>query len=797
VRTLSSFSRALSAGAVVAAALLVLGGAYFVGYVGELQRTLNAPIDPRPEVAQQVAAIERALGYAGFLKAYRNYRTAGDEAARADLTRYTVDAEHAFGQLKKLYAGNPLAADALREAESAGEAFAHVAQTAPETGAAALRGTAGMNELSTQPLPPQLEASYLALRTALDRLRSVDQAGKAGSLASTLNWTQWVIIAAVGALVAGLLIAAALLQLGIIQPLKALERSLTAVGDGALTQGVWGAERTDEFGALARAGEKLRRTVTETAAVQELANKGRLHLTLDGQSSILLQRLADEVTQTTTALKTAAVDFARLQDGNRRHLEEALATLKASAAGTTDASETLRGSAAVTATVNEELANAMAGRLQRLDRLTEKFDHTRRQVAQTACDIGGRARAATEEITASAATLKTAAENVGQIQTTLSQAFDDISGSAVKSTDKVRTLAARLNETIGLVDERLSRKLAALDTLERTVTASLASLRAKTEEASLAINAKAGELGQAAGRDDELKAAIARLDEIAGRLANPAASAPNLDALSSALQGQLDTVRSELRDLAIRMTEERLLTTGSAPALTFAADAFSQTRTPQRTLADVPGEEIMARLKDLAAEMNAAHSEPDHAASLKSALGTFAAEVKDLAAAADRTPRLKAMGRALDQHAEEIEAHIPSVDPSSALKTELSSITSELRAIASRAQAGNGKDGAQLREAAIEAGARAESLFTYLNETHPDDATDDGMEPMPTAAGDIAALTQLIDRIEARATSLATPQALDTNGAIHAVFESIGRLNNIATALARASRSDRPRHATH
>jgi methyl-accepting chemotaxis protein len=799
----------LSACAIVAAALLVVGGAYFVGYVGELQRTLSSPAAAQPEATQHVAAIEQALGHAGFLKSYRNYRVTGDSAARPLLTQHTIDAQRALGRLKRIYAGDPAAAAALREAENVGEAFAYVAQTAPDPGTAPLRGSAAMGELSNLPQPPQLEASYLALRTALDRLTSADRSIQIGGLAVVLNWSQWFIIAAIGALVIGLLVAAGALQLSVVQPLKSLERSLNAVGDGAVTEEVWGTERADEFGALARAGDRLRRGLTETTALQALANKGQLHLTLDGQSSQLLQRLADDVTQTTTALKAAAADFAHLQDGNRRQLDAALANLQASTAGASQAAEALRDNATVAATANEQLGGAIADRVQRLDRLTEKFDHSRRQVAQMAAEIGGRARTATDEIAASAATLKTAAEGVGQIQSTLSSALTGLSSGAGKATDKVHTLAARLSETIGLVDERLSRKLAALDALEQAVTANLAGLRTKAEEASLAMNATMGEMDQrvtaAIGtHSSDLAAAIARLDEIAGNLANPrgrsADTGAGLQALADALQGQLETVRGEIRDLAIRMTEERLLATSDArPAFSLAGDAADFTAAPHRTLADVPGEEIMARLKDLAAEMNAAHEHADQTASLKAALGKFADEVKELAAGADRVARLQAMGRALDRYAEEIEAHAPEVGPSTALRTELGAITGELRSIAARAQASGTKNGAEVRDAALEVGARAASLFAYLAETHPgDDDAAESFAPSPDAAGDIAALGQLIDRIEARATSLAVPQpGNDTNGAIHMVFESIGRLNNIATALARAGRAERSRHATH
>jgi archaellum component FlaC len=656
-----------------------------------------------------------------------------------------------------------------------------------------------MNDLASLPQPPQLEASYLALRTALDRLAVADQDRQLGGVASALNWSQGLLIAALFVLVVGLLIVAGLLQLGIIQPLKSLERSLASVGDGAVTQKVWGTERADEFGAIARAGERLRHSLTETTALKALADKGQLHISLDGGSSLLLQRLADEVTNTTNALKAAAADFAKLQEGNRRQFDTALENLTASTTGTNQAANALRQSA--TASLEEvrkgnaDLKTSADERLQQLDRLAARYAKSHDDIGAMASEIRDQTTLVTENLSATALSLKQTVESV-------SQSYAQIAAGADTTSEKVRTLAARLSETIGQTDERLSRKLAALDTLEQTVSANMASLRAKAEEASAAMNTMAER--QHTREDNDLKAAIAKLDQIAERLANPAAEPANagqdLHALANGLQGQLETVRSEIRDLAIRMTEERLLSTSAASPL-MGSDAATLSPIPQRSLADVPGEEIMARLKDLAAEMNAAQEHTDHTASLKSALGKFAADVKDLAASADRAARLKAMGRALDQHAEDIEAHMPAVEPATALRTELEAITGELRAIAASAQANGTKDGPRLRESAIEIGARAESLFSYLNQTHPDhgdEQADDEFGPAPGTTNDIAALAQLIDRMEARASSLAAQEAdLNTNGAIHMVFESIGRLNNIATALARAGHAERQRHATH
>jgi hypothetical protein len=196
-----------------------------------------------------------------------------------------------------------------------------------------------------------------------------------------------------------------------------------------------------------------------------------------------------------------------------------------------------------------------------------------------------------------------------------------------------------------------------------------------------------------------------------------------------------------------------------------------------------------------------------------------------LAANADRAARLKNMGKALDRHADEIETHARAVEPASgALRSEIHAITSELRTIAARAQSNTVKDAPALREAAIDLGARAESLFSYF-ESAPTLAVEDDDEPpalsADTSAADLQALAQLIGRLEARAEHLsqaaiasrfseisddASPAEREaglreveqaTDGAVHAVFESIERLNNIAAALARAGEVERRRLAAH
>lgn len=207
----------------VAAAALVLAGAFFVGYVSELQRDLNDPGAPRAQAAAQLAALEAALGYNGFLKAYRIYRLTGDATSRLEMTKRMTEAKRSLEAMGALYADNTAARPALREASAIADTFAHIANTAPATGPIALRGSPTMESLSNLPQSHQLEAAYLSLSNTLDRVREAARDQRRGTVAAALNWTQMLFIAALGCLVLGLVVIAGVLHFGSITRTKSTD----------------------------------------------------------------------------------------------------------------------------------------------------------------------------------------------------------------------------------------------------------------------------------------------------------------------------------------------------------------------------------------------------------------------------------------------------------------------------------------------------------------------------------------------------------------------------------------------
>jgi hypothetical protein len=767
VRTLFSRNRALRVVAAIIAAALISGGAYFVGYASEIER---ASSNHAHRAAAEIATIEKALGYGGFLKSYRSYRLTGEADARANLSIKAAEAAHAVERLRSLYVGDAAAADALSQAAAVIDAFAHVARIAPQLGDAALRGTPEMEALNSLPPSQQLETTYLSLGNAFDRLRQRDMEQRLGGATLALSSNQSLIVGGVAVVAAGLIAVAILLLWGVVRPMKTLARKADAT-------------------------------------------KTELEVKFDGAAAATLEKLTGGVATATEALNVAAADLLRLQNDGRRNFETAVRNLQQSRSGFDEAAKIANESAA--AAIDElrasttKLTQAADERAARLDEVTVRIDERGRALERAFISAKDKVEHAADGLAASNGSLNRLADDARSH-------FDKVSSNSADTTGKVDTLASQLAEAIDAVDERVGQKLNTLDTIEQHLSVTLARVQERADETLIALNTTANE--RAAAAEAQLMKATAAFERLLAEVRTHAdtlagltaaatptrGSAPEFETLSKVLHAESETIRNEIRELAIRLTEDRLLAGADMPLL----GAKAGDDAPRKTLADVPHDEIRARLENLAAEMNAAQAQLDHVAALQATLIGFATELGE-PSHDDRPARLKSIGLALNRHADEIETHGQANDPTR--HAEVQAITSELRMIAARAQATNVKDAPALREAALRLGERARDLFDRFDEAPaPADIESTAAEP-DAANTDLAALAQLIGRLEAKAEGLAraaratrfdapSPDRsaeLRTDDAVRTVFESIERLNGVAAALARAGDAERLRRAAH
>lgn len=135
-------------------------------------------------------------------------------------------------------------------------------------------------------------------------------------LSSALLWGQAIAITALGMLTAGLFALARFLRTGLLAPLEALRRSLTAAANGLPSQPILGVERRDEIGAAARAGEKLRQAAALEGGTDDYELRGLKqlveHLSKDaGRLEADLARLSTTTIQTCASIEDASMKVAK------------------------------------------------------------------------------------------------------------------------------------------------------------------------------------------------------------------------------------------------------------------------------------------------------------------------------------------------------------------------------------------------------------------------------------------------------------------------------------------------------
>jgi len=831
VRTLSWISRVFAAGAAVAAMALVVGGSYYVGFVGEVQRGLNDPQSASAQAIGKISAIEQTLGYQGYLRAYRSFRLTGDMTARQQLTQRSMEAARTLDGLRGLFAASPAATLAIRDIEAVVEEFARIARSAPETPAAALRGSSSMDAIESMPAVPQLEATYLTLRSGLDRLRAQTSSYQMGSIAWALTWSQMLIICAFAAIICGLVAAASLLQIGITQPLKSLTRSLKGAAEGRLASPIWGTERADEIGEMARASEQLRKSLTETEALQQLAQNGQLSIRIEGDASALLQRTVGEVVanvqQAADTLRQAAGELHETQVAQR----EVIGTQKAAvgtfgekledmAAGFSRAAQ-----GAVETAVSDlraatgRIVDGAATREAEITAVTSRLKESGREMSDAFDGIRTRTGTAIDGLTGAISAFSKAADSTGTIQGALFASCDRISSDAAATSDTIRTLADRLGEVITIAETRLQAS-------PQTIPAAGHEQDDMAEILRLFDDEETGPISETGS---------ALRDRLVDRIAIALRDRLTPD---EALRRQVEAMRSDIRELALRMTEERILMTAEMPASALAAGASIPSASPQRTLADVPADEILERLRRLSDEMAAPQASTPEPASDEEATGrppsltenlkAFALSVKPLVSAPEQASDMRDMAQDFARHAEAIALSAREVAHAAALRAELDAITSGLRDLAASLQATETEPAESLQETAIDLAARAETLFSYLNQRQVTARQDFAAEPAPQAGGtetitratqDLMALARIIGSLEQRTALLSDaavaaniarhttgadapeadgadgPGAQDTEQAISVVYDAVERLNNIAAALARAADASHQRQA--
>jgi HAMP domain-containing protein len=284
---------------VIAASFLSLtiaaaAAAFAIGFTGALNRGLTDPNSAPIVRVTTLQRLDKALGYDGFLKAYAAFLAAGDRTQGAELRHLADDAEISLSLFDRAGTSerDRVTAQSLRRLAAP---FRRAALFAA--------GTAGASD-GVVP-SAQLERDYALLRDRIAAAAEDANIERIEGLAQALVWVQATSVGALSLVSIVLFALAWFLRERLIAPLEALRHSVTAAAGGATSDPLWGLERKDEIGAIARAADRLRQTAAASHAARVLP---RLHMEL-------IERLAKGAARLESDLAKAAMatNHARLR----------------------------------------------------------------------------------------------------------------------------------------------------------------------------------------------------------------------------------------------------------------------------------------------------------------------------------------------------------------------------------------------------------------------------------------------------------------------------------------------------
>jgi HAMP domain-containing protein len=268
--------------AVFAIGCAIVGGAFAFGFSGALQSRLANP-EAAPLVRLRAAhAISVELGYSAFLKDYRAYLVTGESTLQQNLRRR-------FDAAKAAQVTFARAAESGDDRAVAGDLLTLIA---PFSAAAGLEPRPEAAQTGA-PSEAALERAYDTLARQTNAAEDAARRSEMAALERALAAAQSVSVSVLIAVSCALFFFAWLIRKRLTLPLQTLRISAERIANGGIAAHLWGLEREDEIGALARSVERLR--LKETAAPE--AKPG-----FDPASSQAFLRLIDHMTRSAAQL---------------------------------------------------------------------------------------------------------------------------------------------------------------------------------------------------------------------------------------------------------------------------------------------------------------------------------------------------------------------------------------------------------------------------------------------------------------------------------------------------------------
>lgn len=309
--SLRNLSTAVAIGATVLVGGLAAGTTFQMAQYHVQTGNLEVPGDTLAKT-RLLIDFQQRMGHGGFLAALAQFAETGNAEARADMRTNLEAADQALRGLqgKRLTPQElELANDLKRLLDSARRALE-----------SANSGPAAMGQTT----PVIILTRYATLSDRIDARSRTQQAVELARLEDIAQRGLWLGGAAVLALVATLFAFLTLLGARVLRPLRELGRGVDAVTRGDWRAPLWGTERPDEFGALARSIDGLRKAAAEIPDISVATEDGRLRLKFEGEYADLFEALTARLRGAGGTLAMLGNDVSRIVGDTKQQLHDTL-----------------------------------------------------------------------------------------------------------------------------------------------------------------------------------------------------------------------------------------------------------------------------------------------------------------------------------------------------------------------------------------------------------------------------------------------------------------------------------------
>ncbi len=277
--------KTLFLGGILVLCALMCGAAIYAKYNLDLsENTLSAPDNAFTPEQNLYDRMVVSLGYGGFLGAAQEHIAKKDPTSLQDMRMHYKTAEESL-----LRAGDAASTPVRRDIRAILDLFAQIVSRAEE----------GDDALSSGLTTADLLAATSALTTLDARLASAMAVGRAKAQGSFRSWSS----ALIGFALSGLLLTMAMAGWTLWstggrrdEDLGTLAQSVTNLVHGDSQKPIWGIERTDKLGELARTIDLARMYFTQLPDLSVASEDGPVRMKFDGEAKSLFQSMMRKVT---------------------------------------------------------------------------------------------------------------------------------------------------------------------------------------------------------------------------------------------------------------------------------------------------------------------------------------------------------------------------------------------------------------------------------------------------------------------------------------------------------------------